>query len=496
MDSGRVRLPLVVLALFLTSFCYLAGITHPFSRRIYTGIRSLNASDYNQDLSWIDQCRKGHLALKNLYTSEPQNGFLIRPVTFAISIPFGRTHLSNGVVFHVQRLICGALLLFALFPLLSIYDPSQKIVNIAFALIVFTSGMGALVAGIISSADLSIPESSLFLSLGEAPHFAFSFLLLWFGLACYYKAAETDQAKYFVLYMVSLALLWFEHPFDAVTSTAVVVANLWHLRETKWRCVFALGVVAVSIPFLLYYQALRNLPQFAGLASAQNLMRTPAPLSMLSAFLPLLVFAILGCIRLKKVPERSRILWFLVVWIGAQIALIYSPVPFQRRMMAGIQFPLALLAAYALDSWRPAIAVCVIALCSITNLYVMVGQTRDLSSGQMPYYLPKSYAKAFDWLAAQDQKGAVLSEFITGNFIPGQTGFPVYMGHSSLTPEVVRRRKNASAFFRSPDPDFLKANHVQYIFWGSEERHTSSQPMQTVFKPVYDDEGIAILAAP
>src|SRR5262249_51517868 len=151
----------------------------------------------------------------------------------------------------------------------------------------FTAGLGIVLHHWISSVDFDLPESSLFLSLGEAPHFLYSLLFLWAGIAAIYAGKPA-------IYFICLLALWWEHPFEAVILVCVVFANLWILKERKQQILTVIVTAGVSIPPYLYYQHLKNTPAFSGWGSAQNLMTSPGILAVISGYFPLLLFAVIG----------------------------------------------------------------------------------------------------------------------------------------------------------------------------------------------------------
>src|SRR5687767_8374183 len=118
----KFRVALILFALLASSLGYIYGFLHQSEDAIYTGMRGINASDYSQHLSWIDQSRNGHFFLQNKFTAEPQAGDLVRPVYFFLSQPFRFTSWSNSAVFHILRIVCGAVLLILLFPIIRQYD--------------------------------------------------------------------------------------------------------------------------------------------------------------------------------------------------------------------------------------------------------------------------------------------------------------------------------------------------------------------------------------
>ena len=484
----RLRAFLITIAIFCSSLWYLYGWFHQTEDRIYTGIRSIHASDYSTHLSWIDQSRQGHFFLQNKFTAELQGGDFVRPVYFLLSQPFRFTSLSNSVVFHILRIFCGVLLLVLLFPMIRQYESDSNLVIRAFLLLVFTSGVGFLVRRWIPSADVDIPETILFVSLGESPHFLYSLLFLWAGIAAFYAGVPA-------LYFVCLLLLWWEHPFEAVILIGVCLANLWVLKSRKTQMIVLVITAGISFAPFLYYQHLKTTPAFSGCGSAQNLMGSPPVYSYVSAFLPLLVLAVVGVQVLRQRPGQKTLLYFLSVWILVQFVMAHLPFPFQGHLIAGLQFPLAILGAFGLERIRrPAIVFLLIVLFSFSNLWLTKNLIDELRPRQMPYYMSSAYAQAFRWLANREEKdGVVLSGFVTGNLIPGFSGFASYLGHSSLTPEIARRRSDVVDFFQKPGTEFLIKNRIRYIFWGLEERNLSKIDLDEQFESVFQNEEVTIL---
>jgi len=188
-------------------------------------------------------------------------------------------------------------------------------------------------------------------------------------------------------------------------------------------------------------------------------------------------------------------LWFLLIWAATQFILLYLPFPFQRRLIAGIQFPLALLGAYALDRLKSrAVIALVILAFSMGNVVIMTQFISELVPRTMPFYMSRSYHEAFEWLRQQpDKDAAVLSGFVTGNLIPGFTGLSSYMGHSSLTPQIAKKRQAAGEFYQNPSLEFPAQNKIRYIFWGLEERHISKAPLHEIFETVFQNKEVRIL---
>ncbi len=497
MTRSYLRFFLIVVAIAFSSACYIYGYQNVPKGSVYTGIRSLNASDFNAHLSFIDECRKGNFFIRNRFTSEPHQGFLVRPVYFVLSIPFRYVSLNNSTVFHIMRVVCGILLLIILFPLLGCFELEKKTEIIAFVLLVFTSGLGIVTKRWLpQTVDLNVPESILFLSLGEAPHFIFSALFLWTGLTFLYLTIARTSKRFLIGYFLCLTVLWWEHPFDAVIMIAVSVGSIFLIPGMKFRILILAGIGFLSLPPFLYYQKLKSLPAFAGWASSQNLMTSPPFMAVISGIFPLLLFAIPGFVTLWQDPRKRKMMLFLSIWCASQLLLIYLPFPFQRRLIAGIQFPFAVLGAYGLRKFPNFSAALILLVCMTTNFYITAEFIRELRSQAMPFYLPQYYKNAFDWLALQKDDGAALSEFVTGNFIPAYSSHPSFMGHSSFTPNILKRREQAVLFYKHPDENFLKRNNIQYVFWGIEEKKKIGGKFSLEWPVGYNAGNITIFGPP
>ena len=456
-------------------------------------MKGLNATDFNANLAWIEQGRHGRFLFRNLYSHEFQQGFMIRPVYFLISLPFGLTSLPNGAVYHVQRLFCGLALLWSLFALLSRYISERKTIWIAFALLAFSSGLGFLLRTQIDHPiDLVVPEAMLFLALGEAPHFVYCLLLLWAGATGFFVSWR-DGWRLPSLALLCLFILWWEHPYDALTLSAIGGIAALFLPAWKDRARAILAVAAAAVLPAIYYRYLYTLPAFAGWA-AQNVLATPSVWSLLSAYAPLVLLAIPGAVSLSRTSGKKTLL-FLCLWIGVQILLAYLPFTFQRRTLAGLQFPLAILAASGLAALRrPLLIAGCILLTAAGSVWSTRQQIQELRSVQMPFYLPQDYVDVFLWMRTREP-GVVLSGYVTGNFIPAWTGFPVYLGHSIQTMDIAGKRKSMAGFFAQSSADFLEREQIKYIFFGREERSFAPPGFENRFRPLYSRNGITILSS-
>jgi hypothetical protein len=487
------RVSAILLAVLFSSAVYIFGYLQKVPESSYTGIRSMNASDFNVNGAWVKQAQSGNLLFENPFTSNPQKPFLIRPFYVAISMPFKFLRLEPAVTLHFWRVIFSVLLLIALFRLIRIFDEIPSRVNIAFLLLAFTSGFGYFFRNFVpASSDLQIPEAFLFLTLAEPPHFQYSLLLLWSGITAIYLYSQNHRSGLWI-FLLCLELLWWDHPFDAFTLIAIGLLASWFLDGWRKKGLVLALIFVISIPPIFYYFGLSKLPYAQG-AAEQNLMPSPGIAAILTAFLPLLLLALAGAIYQYKIPERRKIVIFLVGWSILHFVLAYLPVPFQRRLLSGVQLPLSILAAFALQEKirKPVFIGLILIFLACTNFYVMKTQINELGRGGMPFYLPDQYHRAFQWLTTRNPKAPVLSAFTTANFIPANTGMPAYWGHSALSPNINEKRIAVKNFYNSPNPDFIRSNNIRYIFVAWEERQYSAPELKSPFLCIYDQENIRI----
>src|SRR5262245_32951510 len=92
------RAAAVLLAVLASSSVCIFGYTQKVPGSSYTGVRSMNASDFNANAAWLRQALDGKLAFRNPYTTESQKSFLVRPFYVAISLPFRFSNLRPPVI--------------------------------------------------------------------------------------------------------------------------------------------------------------------------------------------------------------------------------------------------------------------------------------------------------------------------------------------------------------------------------------------------------------
>jgi hypothetical protein len=171
-------------------------------------------------------------------------------------------------------------------------------------------------------------------------------------------------------------------------------------------------------------------------------------------------------------------------------------VAFQRKMVMGVHFPLALLAGVGISglTWllyprgtpsvRRALAALVVAATAITPVLFV---RRDIelaldgnvtSTGIHPVWWPAADFAAMNWMGAHLPGDAVILGNPLGTLlIPATSGRAVYAGHWGETPDFQEKFNEARHYFSGEDPEwgdqFLRVNRITHVIYGEPERTLS-----------------------
>jgi hypothetical protein len=216
--------------------------------------------------------------------------------------------------------------------------------------------------------------------------------------------------------------------------------------------------------------------------------RSPAPQEYLFGFGMLAVLAAVGFVLLWKC--RSDYGRLLLVWAVVQAALLYAPINFQRRLVEGLQLPLAIAASIAVfwiakkflkggvAPYRKFYLAGVIIFCAITNVGFIVGQVAargNASAVDSRRYVSVDLVAAFEWLRQVDPEAVLFSHYLTGNIAPSMTGSRVFLGHYGQTINADEKGAQVTAFYTGAIDDsfareLFSENGVRYVIYGPFER--------------------------
>src|SRR5581483_5360021 len=213
----------------------------------FTGLHATNQADLGVYLALIEEARRGHFLLHNLFTPEPHPGIQVRPL-YELGGLLAALGASNLLAYHLLRVLAVLAFVPALHALARRFLASPRERLAAVLLACFASGLGWLAPldapREALSVDLWMPEAVTFASLYESPHFTLSLALLALLLAWTQDALEgpaTPPARLALGGALAL-LLALEHPYDIFMLLPVVaLAVAARRRGLAWLVALGAG---------------------------------------------------------------------------------------------------------------------------------------------------------------------------------------------------------------------------------------------------------------
>lgn len=512
-----------ILVIFLVNLPFIFGYFANKGELVYLGRRGINSQDLYTYVSFIEQGKQGRVLLENLYMSEGQTPSLFRPSYLVIGKIANLFNLSSIAAYHLFRLIFTCLFFIILYQFIKIYFDSSFKRLLAFSLTLISSGLGFAVGVFLPDlSDLWIPESITFLSLGEAPHFILSLILMLSGFIFFLKGVKEKKSIFYILSSILFLSLSFEHPFNLfVVATTLGVTSLWLLKTKKYpfKDIFlGLGIVLPVLTFGIFYQIVETSQNPVLRAwAAQNSLLSPSPVNYILGYGLILVFATIGAEKFLRTQNSNNIL--LLSWIAASFVLVYSPIFFQRRFIEGVHIPLSLVAtagiivllnyfskyihSLAQSIFSYIFVFIVIFFLGISSFVTSIKEVLIITSDNLSsyyYYLLKDEFLGMNWAKENTtSKDVFLTSWFYGNLLPGITGRKVFLGHKVQTPYFDNKVAQANKFFEEKDIlqalQFLRENKITYIFLGSNDSiyQTGFKPEEKPFlEKVFEKNGVFV----
>jgi hypothetical protein len=546
----RWILLLAVVTMALTLLPYLIGAAladgRPFMWLGY------NLDDSCVYLSWMRQAADGSLRALNLFTTEPQQGMALNPLFLVLGRIAGWTGLPLLAVYHGARLLFGIGLLWLVWQFARLVIADVQARKIGMLLVCFSSGLGWLpfwwtASPIHTPIDKWQPEAITFLSLYLSPLFVFSLALQVAIFSLLFTAERRGKVKYALWAGLCGFLLGLVHSYDVISISAVWIVylllntalpsstgrrnrNTSEVSDTRhptpdtrlraWG--YALLAGAITAPSVAYiYLQYKTEAVFRARADVATLS---APLYwVLLGYGLTLVLAVVAVrvlcrptSKADKAEEETgkRETWttgtdatrLLIIWAVVNVAVAYLPgAAFQRKMLQGSHFPIALLAGIGV-AWlirtrmspvfkSSALTVpVVVLLLSLTNSGFVA---RDLSNYtlnrsqtmQQRPYLEKGEREALEWIRRNTPPGTAIqplpwlalveadSRRQVGSydtslacFVPGLIHRAVYCGHWGETPSFGEKLAELTRFSLPNTPEeeriaLLRKMKVQYLIF-------------------------------
>jgi hypothetical protein len=268
---------------------------------------------------------------------------------------------------------------------------------------------------------------------------------------------------------------------------------------------------------LLYNTLTFNVdPFWRQVYSVQNVMPSAPPWTLPLEYGALVVLAPLGVWAARRRLTLGQ--QIALAWLVAGLALMYLPVPYQRRFASALWPPLAVFALLGWPRAQQALATAfrrlrlpsgaaqrtcgaAVATAFLTPLviWLVVLASAAWNTPSAIYTVDRDSYELGQWIAtASGLEDVVLASFDTGNVYAGFLLGRVVAGHDAVTYDAIGKKAALAALYRGQLSDadaraFLTANRVSYLVVGSGERALGSyDPGLALGLPVANRIGSAV----
>ena len=447
------------------------------------------------------------------YAERPGPGALL----FLYHLFLGHLQRSIGVspltIYHASRLF-GTAAMFAAAYVFYRSTVKSAALGWAMALTLLGSGLGWIGLALDRMPiDLWVPESIPFFSAFANAHFPLAAAAMLTAMSAF--AARDAQRRLRLGAAAAAGLV-----LGIVQPTAVVsvgaVALIWvvwmRLRPPagatpdRDRSMVGLLFAITSLPLLAYDMWITRTHAALAAWNAQNLTPTPPLVDVALGFGVVLILAVVSCaVRRPWSTGGGRL---LVMWLVVGVALLFVPIGLQRRMLLGIFFPMAALAAITLAhlaEGRPAsrwLAYILFVLCLPTNFLVITATMGGALTQQPDVVLSESEKSAYTWVADRVPPGSlILAGEVTGNRLPAFAEVRVIYGHPFETPdasEALAWVESVYASEASPQAvlDEMRGRSVDYVYVGPRERAAGPLTWLSALQLDHEEGDVAIYRVP
>ncbi len=504
-----------IVMILITGVPYLFGYLTADFNMIYNGLHSLSPGDFPVYYSYINQVKEGNFLVKDLFTSEVQGGGTFNIWWVAVGLLAEIFNLPIILAFQLSRLLMIPVFIFVAYLFISYFFADKIKRKISLIFLLFSSGIGFFFAGQLNKIDFSgtktywwpidlwLTEANTFNALYQTSHFIVSITLTILIFLLTIIAFEKRKFSYAVVSGI-LALFYFNfHPYYLPIIFGVLGIHLlilsWQAGTILWRQAgYLITIFLISLPSVIYHFWLVKIDPVVGQRALQNVTLISPPIFLFIGYGFLWLGFILGLFFSLKNKKLNNRLIFLLVWLGLNLALIFSPFPFQSRYTQGLHLVLVIftviglfdfaeylkikLKPKAFNFWinNPALLILlfIILFCPSTlyslfrDFYYFIYKPGEI---KIELYLPNDVFTAIKWLGQQPKNQLVLGADIPSKFIPGFSGQTVYSAHAHETLFFYSKVAYLIWFFADNKNNeakirFLKKQGIDYVFYSDYEK--------------------------
>ena len=517
-----------LLIMLITSLPYLYGLSLSTPDRQFGGF-ILGVEDGHSYLAKMRMGATGGWLFHLPYTPEPHDGAYLFTFYLALGKVSHLFDVSPVLVYHLARVVFGVGLLLTLYYFIASFVEDFLLRRFAFLIAALGSGLGWLLIlfGLTPTLglplDFYLPEGFIFLVLLNLPHLALAESLLFIAMLLTLFGWQTNLWSPILWAGLVLLLMALMASFY-LTVYVVVFGGVWVIKLVIHRSLSRslrpmlqiITPVLIASP-LVFYQAyvfLTN-PIFQ-IWAQQNIILSPPIWHYVFAYGLLIIPAVYGSRLLlthslpNQPAQPSVKILFLIVWCLVFPILVYLPFNLQRRLVVGVQVPLAILAAVGLSTLyknylrrqeHRLAHIGTLIIFSLTNLFILVGGFVTLFGRPTPIFQATVEIEAMQWLNQETHRDreVILALYDSGNLLPAYADVRPFVGHGPETVNSDEKRAQADRFFDGQTNDtwrldLLRRFDVTYVYYGPKEQTNGAfDPHQVDYlEKIYDEAGVQI----
>ena len=440
----------------LTMLPYFQAAAFPPQGRWFTGFFQYQ-DDLYQDLSFVEQARRGELLFKNKFDVRPQAGFLINLEWAGAGLLARALGLGPIGGFHVLGFVAAFVFVAAAARVL--LSGGCRSLPWGLGLVLAGGGLGwfRLWMGV---RQWTLPDLATTLfpwnqRLAGGPHALLgSGLFLWALVGFVEWRAGQPRLRW----LLPATLLGLIRPFDLgiFGVTATIVLALEAIRAlNRWRhCLRAALDLVWLLPVLFYdLLAFALHPSFAVWSGAQNAIAWSGLGELAVSLGPAVALAFAGSRKLAPTELAASLRRALAV-AALCMAVLSTSASFGFQFLNSLGAVVLSMAALGLrERWLP-----IVASALAPSSFVLLWQAFNPS----PHlFAPRDYQESVRLLEHRCQAGDVLVAPIDLSLlVAGLTPCHVALGHWVLTPERETRGRESERFY---DPATSAAWRVEYL---------------------------------
>lgn len=521
----------VVVVALIVSFvpAFIGWVERPAGNR-YSAFAGQGAAEFDGvvNASWMHEAARGNLPFRDLFTAGAPQPAVVSLLWFWFGIVGHLLHLPDELAVQLFRVLGVVASIVFVAGLAHFFRGPRGKPIFRFCFVALASGVGlyALAYQFLTHTltdrnlplDVGVEETTVLRTLLGTPHHMAALVLILASIIAFTVALEQRRTWMALVAGAALGVLATSVPYTLPVLLVVfplATAMAFLLGFVPWS--FGLRAVAAVIVGALPGVLLQVLPLFGSTVAAyryaQNVHLLPSVPAMLVTVGFLLPLAMVGAVlRLQRPSVRSVV---LVTWWVIHTAMLFAPLPFQKRMVQGALLPYAILAfdavAYLGERWiyrgiRSGIALAFLVLAVGTStpfaVQLKVWDTR-VAPRRYFAYTPPAMTDALSWIRSNTAPtDAFFGDPFALALVAAYTERPVFVAHPVETPEFRARYEAYKELKDSQDgyaaARFLRQQGMRYAF-GDERIDTLAKdlfPRLPNARTVFQSGPITIVALP